>query len=228
MTKPALKVELTSFGVLSIMANIVMHSYLDRQLTTPVDGSLQVNQQHDEFPPVLTRPPGINTLTDWGRTKAPSGKHATRTFADLYENERGYVNQLWSRRAVSTWVRSFQLYCRERRASSQEHRRLHPEVETTGMPSPVTTQTSNAAPVAMTKATQPMAMAQKKGYSSAPADEGWINIPVQTAIPTESKNHKRSVPQTEKAMEMNPNVEKVAQLRAQIAILQRDLDKETK
>ena len=186
------------------MANIVMHSYLDRQLTTPVDGSLQVNQQHDEFPPVLTRPPGINTLTDWGRTKAPSGKHATRTFADLYENERGYVNQLWSRRAVSTWVRSFQLYCRERRASSQEHRRLHPEVETTGMPSPVTTQTSNV------------------------ADEGWINIPVQTAIPTESKNHKRSVPQTGKAMEMNPNVEKVAQLRAQIAILQRELDKETK
>ena len=96
------------------------------------------------------------------------------------------------------------------------------------MPSPVTTQTSNAAPVAMTKATQPMAMAQKKGYPSAPADEGWINIPVQTAIPTESENHKRSVPQTEKAMEMNPNVEKVAQLRAQIAILQRELDKETK
>lgn len=231
MTKLALKVELTILGVLSIMANIVVTSYLDRQLTTPVDGSLQGNQQHDEFPPVLTHPPGINTLTDWGRTKAPSGKHATRTFADLYENERGYVNQLWSRRAVSTWVRSFQLYCRERRASSQEHRRLHPEVETTGTPRSVTVLPSTMAPVAKAQASQPMAMVQKKGYPSADrqtVDEGWINIPVQTAIPAESKNHKRSVPQTEKAMERNPDVEKVAQLRAQIAILQRELDKETK
>lgn len=85
--------------------------------------------------------------------------------------------------------------------------------------------------MAMAKASQPIAMVQKKGYPSADrqtVDEGWINIPVQTAIPAESKNHKRSVPQTEKAMEMNPNVEKVAQLRAQIAILQRELDKETK
>jgi hypothetical protein len=77
-----LKVELTIyyFGVLSIEARSALPSYLDRQLTTPTDGNLQVNQKHDEFPTVLTRPPGINTLTDWGRTKAPSGKHATRTF----------------------------------------------------------------------------------------------------------------------------------------------------
>eukprot|EP00435_Cladocopium_sp_Y103_P075797 s178_g65.t1 len=211
------------------MAHVSKPSYLDRMLTTPTDQSLLVpSKQHDEFPPVLTHPPGINTLTDWGRQKAPSGKHANRTFSDLYENERGYMNQLWNRRAVSTWVRSFQLYCRERRAASKENRRLHPKVEAMHKASP---------PVPMRgkeegkTVTPPMSCTVQKGPSTSSMmhhDDGWINIPVETAVPEESKSVKRNMPSPSTSMASTPNPEKVAQLQAKIAILQRELDKETR
>eukprot|EP00435_Cladocopium_sp_Y103_P028714 s224_g7.t1 len=238
-TKIALKVEwIVSFSQ-SNMASDSTPSYLDRVLTTPTDPNLLiVSRQHDEFPSVLTRPPGINTLTDWGRMSAPSGKHVNRSFADLYENERGYMNQLWNRRAVSTWVRSFQLYCRERRAASQEHQRRQPK-EVPPLPVPrANPPAAVMAPVSGPVANiSPMLGPVKTGtpVAALSMEEGWINIPVETAVPEEpkickegSKTNKRNMQGPSQAMDTSSNPEKVAQLRTQIAILQRELDKETR
>eukprot|EP00435_Cladocopium_sp_Y103_P012402 s206_g3.t1 len=201
----------------------------------PKEDSVNVNQgmKSDQQCPTtasaaVDSDQGINTLTDWGRQKAPSGKHANRAFSDLYENERGYMNHLWNRRAVSTWVRSFQLYCRERRAASEENRRLHPKAEAMHKAAPAVPMREKEE--IKTRAPS-MPCSVPKGPSTSgvmPPDDGWINIPVETAVPEESKSVKRNMPSPSTSMASTPNPEKVAQLQAKIAILQRELDKETR
>ena len=83
-------------------------AYLDRMLTTPADASLQTYRMHNKLPIAQVRPPQINSLADWGYLTVPSRKHAAKTFAASYEQVPSYVNQMWNRRGVSTWVRSFQ------------------------------------------------------------------------------------------------------------------------
>lgn len=97
-------------------------AYLMKLLAVPVDEALEHTspKERAEVPQELARPPGIQNLVEWGQLQAPAGKHEGRTFAELYDNQSGYVNQMWNRKSVSSWVRSFQLYCRLRRDASRE------------------------------------------------------------------------------------------------------------
>ena len=205
------------------MASQMVPSYLDRMLTTPTDPTLQTSTSHDALPEVLMRPPGINTLTDWGRTVAPSGKHATKTFAAIYEDDRMYVKQLWNRRGVSSWVRSFQLYCRERRAASLERQRLTRGEEQSPPRVPPTEQKP------IPKMANVIFQRNKKGYVGTPTREeaDWIQIPIDQPVTGENKNGKREMTPGTSSMETQVDQEKVHKLQTQIAILQRELQKET-
>eukprot|EP00435_Cladocopium_sp_Y103_P038956 s1051_g10.t1 len=162
-------------------------------------------------------------FSEQGYLKAPSGKHVNKTYAAIYEQEPGYVNQMWNRRGVSSWVRSFQLYCRERRAASQEAKRRM---------APLTQGSSSATQMPVVpKASAPVPQ-QTQGPLMAPAEnaenDGWIRIPVETPVPEENVKGKRSLANPTPPMETQPDPEKVQRLQAQIAILQRELQKETK
>ena len=82
----------------------------------------------------------------------------------------------------------------------------------------------------------PKAMApvpqQTQGPLMAPTEnaenDGWIRIPVETPVPEENVKGKRSLANPTPPMETQPDPEKVQRLQAQIAILQRELQKETK
>ena len=95
--------------------------YLARMLTSPVDESLKDQKVFQDVPTTLTRPPGVANLAEWGTMIIPSGKHQSKTYATVCEKERSYVNQVWNRKAVAPWLRSFQLYCRHRREASVDH-----------------------------------------------------------------------------------------------------------
>eukprot|EP00435_Cladocopium_sp_Y103_P031089 s3158_g7.t2 len=217
------------------MAHSVVPTYLDRVLTTPTDNSLLSHQTHGDLPQALMRPPDINTLTDWGYLKAPSGKHATKTFAAIYELDQGYVNQMWNRRGVSSWVRSFQMYSRARRSASEEARRRMrmemPAVQTPVPPprSPMVSQAALPGPSVMTKASMPPhVMSPSPKSSSSTGLEEWTKIPVETPIPNEVNKGKRGLVTQEQSMSIQPDTEKVGKLQTQIAILQRELQKELK
>ena len=60
----------------------------------------------------INKPPGIHTLEEWGQIRAPSGKYPGSTFAEIFQKDQVYVQHMWNRRGVSSWVRSFQMYCR--------------------------------------------------------------------------------------------------------------------
>ncbi|CAL1130953.1 unnamed protein product [Cladocopium goreaui] len=197
-------------------------SYLDRVLTTPTDPSLQTSTHHEDLPEVLMRPPGINTLTDWGRVKASSGKHASKPFATIYEDDRMYVTQLWNRRGVSSWVRSFQLYCRERRAASQERQRLTRGEDSRNVTPPRVPPTEQT-PIQPKAKMSPKAIQGAYPSRQMLEESDWTKVAVETPVPEESKNNKRGMTPPIKPMEMPINQEKVSQIQAQIAILQREL-----
>eukprot|EP00435_Cladocopium_sp_Y103_P038647 s1426_g10.t1 len=218
--------------VLYVMAVLVPAPYLTRTLKSPIDPSLQIKKEHQEMPEILTRPPGIATLEEWGQLKALSGKHQSRTFEDLYLNERGYVNQLWNRKAVTSWIRSFQLFCRHRREASVDHQQREAREQGLQMPiSPHMTPEVQElirqggapwwSPRRNAQAIQAKAMAKKAASSSTktPEDQEWQLL--------QEKNLKRGL-STENVqnMETQPNAEKVTQIQAQIAILQRELQRE--
>ena len=58
-------------------------------------------------------------------------------------------------------------------------------------------------------------------------ESDWTKVAVETPVPEESKNNKRGMTPPIKPMEIPINQEKVNQIQAQIAILQRELMKET-
>lgn len=213
------------------MANLHGPSYLDRMLTTPTDGNLMGYQTHGDLPQVLVRPPDINTLTDWGYLKAPSGKHVTKSFAAIYELDQGYVNQMWSRRGVSTWVRSFQMYCRARRAASEEAKRRDRQgSSSTARGPPVTPPQMPVPPMSSTASTtvpQPISQNKSKEKISQSDLEGWTQLPVTTPVPSENVKGKRVLDVPKDKMETQPNNERIMQIQTQIAILQRELQKET-
>ena len=201
-------------------------SYLDRQLTTPVDASLQTIRMHSELPVAQVRPPQVNSLTDWGSMVIPSGKHVNKTFSEVYEEAPSYVNQMWNRHGVSTWVRSFQLYCRERRSASQEARRrkVQEEIQTAY---PAASGAQGQLPVMpKSKAPQPISQVRPKSKSEPNVSEGWIQIPIDTPVPEQTASGKRGLATSSNNMETQVDPDKVSQLQTQIAILQRELQKE--
>ena len=66
----------------------------------------------------MTKPPGVQTLHEWGQHVFPSGKMSGMTLARVYEREPGYMKQVENRSAVYRSLRSFQQYCRTRREVS--------------------------------------------------------------------------------------------------------------
>lgn len=211
--------------------------YLKQALTAPVDASLQSQQQHHEMPAVLTRPPGVATLEEWGRTRVPSGKHPGKTFAEIYETDRAYMRQMWNRKAVSSWTRSFQLYCRHRRDKSIENQERETREQSLQMPiSPHMTPevqeliAAGGAPwfTPRTNAQHIAAKAKSKSTMVPPkSSPEFVEETGREKINMEEKNNKRGYPQSSMpTMEIQPNEDRVRELNTQIAVLQRELQLE--
>eukprot|EP00435_Cladocopium_sp_Y103_P043158 s236_g12.t1 len=206
-------------------------TYLKKMLSSPVDTTLHSVAVHQNAPQDLAHPPDVNTLEEWGMKLAPSGKHPQKTYAEIYENDLKYVNQMWNRRAVAPWVRSFQLYCRHRREASIEHQRL--ETKRQGLQMPVTPHMTPEvadlvraggapwlSPRTNAKLIEQKKIRDKMEKEKLSAEKEWEHVE------KEEKPMKRSLPATSSSMEIQPNEGKVAQLQAQIAALQRDLQVE--
>ena len=217
-----------------------MKSYMTQILAAPEDPSLESQRQPHEMPSVLTRPPGVNTLEEWGYTQAPSGKHAGKEFTEIYETDRNYVTQMWNRKAVSSWTRSFQLYCRHRREKSIEYQRRQTQEQGLQMPisphmtpevreliekggAPWLSPRSNARCIAAKTAKDKMKN-QSQAMSSG-MEKG--EEPEWEKINKGEKNNKRGHPKgSMPPMEIQPNEDRVRELTTQIAVLQRELQLE--
>lgn len=166
----------------------------------------------------LCKPPGIKNLEGWGQVKAPSGKHQGKSFQHIYEEDKMYVNHLWNRSAVSSWVRSFQLYCRHRRTASEEAwnraKEANPGWEKWGQEQRPTTP-------------RQMPVLPK---TSSPSAHSWTMVdPPKTEgyMKTENKRPKEAETEFEEdQMNVEKDPAKIQQLQTQIAILQRELSKE--
>eukprot|EP00435_Cladocopium_sp_Y103_P071089 s617_g36.t1 len=215
------------------MATSQRISYLTRPLSSPVDPSLQSKQEHHDMQELWTRPPGISTLEEWGQLKAQSGKQQGRTFEDIYQNERSYTKQLWNRKAVTSWIRSFQLFCRHRREASVENQQR--EAQEQGLQMPINPHMMPEvkdlilkggapwwSPRTNARAIQAKAKAMgSDSKSSSQTDQEWHHVEI------EEKGHKRGLSnEKNNTMETQPNADRVNQLQAQIAVLQRDLHRE--
>eukprot|EP00435_Cladocopium_sp_Y103_P025876 s3236_g6.t1 len=154
-------------------------------------------------------PPGIRTLAQWGEQRIPSGKKAGKTFNEVFMENDGYMMQVKNRKAVSPWLRSFQNYLTAR----WKHRALQQL--------PVTPMQSQGVPSDGSKMTKP-------SQSSRAPDHDWEKV----GYP--STSHKRAIPEIEKgtssstSMTTEPNQDKIEKLQTQIAILQRELARETR
>ena len=212
-------------------------TYLTRALSAPEDPSLQTQVEHHEMPKILPRPPGVATLEEWGMTVIPGGKHHGKRFSEIYLNDRQYVKQLWNRKAVSTWVRSFQLYCRHRREASVEHQ--EEETRRQGLQMPINPHMTPEVAELIKKGGAPWlsprsnarAIKEKSLKDQAPVSSPTIDSKKASAewqyVETENKMNKRGPPTTSgSSMEIQPNQDRVNQLYAQIAVLQRDLQHE--
>lgn len=191
-------------------------SYLTRELEVDVDQYLWRSTTHGMIDDRdMRKPPGVKNLQGWGDVKAPQGKHGGKKFHQIYEEDPQYVNQLWNRTGVSSWVRSFQLYCRHRRAASREALVKQHAKEQEQMPIPPASSTHSW------QAPQPKA--------SSPTDStSWQMVSprkTQGYVKTENKRTP-DVLEEKKGMMTDPDVNKVQALQTQIAILQRELQKE--
>ena len=198
--------------------------YLARMLTSPVDESLKDQKVFQDVPTTLTRPPGVANLAEWGTMIIPSGKHQSKTYATVYEKERSYVNQVWNRKAVAPWLRSFQLYCRHRREASVERQGLQMPISPHMTPEVADLIRAGGAPW-LTPRTNDRLIKEKSQTDAAQkattkVENEW------THVSEIEKGSKRSLPSQNNTMETLPNAEKIAQLQAQIAALQRDLNVE--
>ena len=206
----------------------------DQPLTCKVDPRLSTNHHFPEEVPVeIQRPPGINTLREWGFQPIPSGKHVGKTFEEAH-TDLGYVKQLKNRKAVSAWVRSFQMYCRARSKIEYAHalqlREQGIEVDLTDLHTQVTQPTANIVTPTPKPMSRPASSTAQSQKTPAEAEE-WITIEEETKIPKEtSRNSKRgrskAQPSKPGKMAVEPNTDRVQALRTQIAILERELARE--
>jgi hypothetical protein len=202
----------------------------DQVLTCRVDPKLSTSKQYPETAPAeIQRPPGVSTLRDWGQLKMSSGKHGGKTFEQAH-TDLCYVRQMWNRKEVSAWVRSFQMYCRARSQMTSEYafkmQEMGVEVDLVGLQTQVTTANSSSHSAAPKPISKPKAVAQLS--QSKASQEEWINIEeeVQTkSEPRRTTKRGSSKPKTT-SMATEINATRVQELRTQIAILQRELARE--
>jgi len=85
-------------------------------LDAPLDLMEDPSLSFDQGPIVKSRrPPGVNTLTEWGTTVLPEGKWKDHTFAEVYVRDPKYVNFMAANtKLVSPWALSFHQYARLR------------------------------------------------------------------------------------------------------------------
>ena len=206
------------------MMNQNAQAYLEMTLSGDEDPGLQTNQMYQNSPgQSYNVPPGIQNLQQWGELKAPSGKHQGKSFNQIYGEDRAYLNQIRHRRAVSAWLRSLQnyLYAREKYETKYQI--------------PVPPMVSHY----VTPPNQPKGKAQPKGAAApmmAPKmtskvgqTEDWQLISGKETPKKETvKRSSESIQSTSSAlMPTEPNPERVRALQTQIAVLQRELARET-
>eukprot|EP00435_Cladocopium_sp_Y103_P026577 s2051_g6.t1 len=194
------------------MSSRAQTSYLTTDLSLPEDETLGFQSTHWNIGNI-SKPPGIHTLEEWGQLRAPSGKYPGQTFEEIFQKDQVYVHHMWNRRGVSTWVRSFQMYCRAVRKfePTPDHHRMQ------------------QAPVAPKTMSRPKSMPQQSSQqSSSPPSSLSEWIPVGSTSPRLKNENKRSMAESKSSAEMKvePNQDRVEVLRTQIAIMQRELQKE--
>ena len=210
----------------------------DQRLTFGEDPKLSTRQSYpDAVSSEIQRPPGINTLREWGQLQIPSGKFVNKTFEEAHA-DLGYVRQMWSRGAVSAWVRSFQMYCRARSqmTSAYVHKQHDMGINVDLNQLMVETTKDEVLRNAENKVSpEPVSMSAAKSAVAVKSQgavniNDWIKIEEDAKPSAESsRSTKRGSANTQSGnMKIEPNPERVQALRTQIAILERELAKETK
>ena len=179
--------------------------YLSSELQMPEDQTLQFQSPYTTSGEIM-KPPGVQTLEEWGEVRAPSGKHPGKTFAEIYSLDQNYAFQLKYRRGVSTWVRSFQMYTRARLEVSNKILEKERQM-------PVRPAKTSVAKVSGTQET-----------------EDWISVPEgsQSGASASSKLElKRRAEEEQGQMTVEQDQHRVMEIKTQIAILQRELEWQT-
>lgn len=212
-------------------------TYLTRELNVEVDQFLWRSTTHGELnEDDLRKPPGIKNLEAWGNVKAPSGKRSGKTFRQIYEEEKMYMNQIWNRSAVTSWVRSLQLYGRHRRAASLEATKRAMEAnpdwekEENAKLKAIQNQWQGWRPASPKASPEKGPQTPSQMPITPASSHSWVMVsPKQTEgyMKTENKRPKeveKEMMSDNMSVERDP--EKIQQLQTKIAILQRELNKE--
>lgn len=189
-------------------------SYLEQSLSGDEDPGLQMQKTYMTSPSQnYNVPPGIRNLQQWGSLVIPSGKNQGKSFSQVFEMDKNYVYQIRNRRAVSSWLRSFQNYMIAREKYEMKNQ------------APVPPVTANY----VTSTALPKGKALPKAAPKLEKTEDWQVIS-DVEIMKKEKNKRPNEPSTmanSSMMPTDPNPERVRMLQTQIAVLQRELARET-
>lgn len=189
-------------------------SYLEQNLSGDEDPGLQMQKTYMTSPSQdYNVPPGIRNLRQWGSLVIPSGKNQGKSFSQVFEMDKSYVYQIRNRRAVSSWLRSFQNFVIAREKYEMKNQTPVP---------PVTAQY-------VTSTALPRRAALPKAAPKMEKPEDWQVIP-EVEIVKKEKNKRPNEPSKNASSSMmptDPNPERVRLLQTQIAVLQRELARET-
>ena len=137
---------------------------------------------------------------------------------------------MWNRKAVSAWVRSFQMYCRARSQATHEYAYKMQEqgievdlVKHLSQVSNGANSSFNAEPKPISKPKTPIGATQEKDKAGE-----WIKIEEEMKSTNEHSRAPKRVNSKPKAsaMAVEPNHHRVQEIRTQIAIRERELAKE--
>ena len=200
--------------------------YLDQPLTSEANPAL--SHQSKMFPEGMEKsqhPPEVTTLREWGQLTLPEGKHKGKTFSEAFKDQN-YVFQLRNRKGVSQWVKNFQMYGRARvQADYEQSQKLFAQ----GIP--VTVDMLNQMDVGRHQTQVTVKMKSTPVQKDPIESNQWIEVEGVKPSKTEVGKKRTTSPSGSEAltspMPTEPNVEKIQQLQAQIALLQRELAKET-
>lgn len=174
------------------------HLHFPDELDYPEDPALGYVQDSKQE---IRRPPGIHSLEQWGRQILADGKHAGKTFAEAFTKDPGYVDYMVAKtNLTSPWALSFQNYARANLPEDS-----------------VKMSKGKTKPKVNSKAKTKM---PKEIRSEAEENSDFIVVPGQSSL----KRGMTSLETEEEKMDLT-DAEKTSQLEAQMAVLQRELDK---
>lgn len=155
-------------------------------------------------------PQGVRNLKQWGEEILPQGKHQGLSFDQAFVNHQEYVNYMRTRKVTSPWAMSFQNYILAR--EKHQSRALQEEKQKG--------RTSGYLRVDPT----PLSKPKSKNKKETSTDKEWDVITERGAM---SSLKRPSTSTSSQSMQAESDPVKISQLQAQIAILQRELAKET-